>query len=60
MAPIEEEVAAAMVVGMVGDGVGGPVVGHCGSGQEKWQKEMALTPRAQGVGQKKPKMAPVE
>ena len=49
-----------MFVGMVGDRVGGPVVGRRGSGQEEWQKEMALTPRAQGVGQKKPKMAPVE
>ena len=43
-----------MVVGMVEDGVGGPVVGHCGSGQEEWQVEMALTLKAQGVGQKRP------
>ena len=60
MAPMEEEVAATMFVDMVGVGVGGPVVGHCGSGQEEWQVEMALTPRAQGVGQKNPKKAPVE
>ena len=60
MTPMEEEVAAAMFVGMVGDRVGGPVVGHCGSGQEEWQVEMALTPRAQGVGQKRPKKGPVE
>ena len=54
MTPMEEEVAAAMLFGMVGDRVGGPVVGHCGSGQEEWQVEMALTLKAQGVGQKRP------
>ena len=49
-----------MFVGMVGDRVGDPVVGHCGSGQEEWQKLMALILSDQFVVPKRTKMAPME